>query len=182
MLQMKSFVNFKILIMKITVPDVHSMARKAIFSIALLFTFTFASQAQDYKSAIGLKFGAYTGVDFKTFVSSNSAIELIGVFRSYTGYKFFNLGALYEVHNKFDVPGLRWYYGGGGFVGLYSFDSNFSGSQGTAISIAGVLGLEYRIGTSPITLSLDWVPSIAVSGGGGFAGDGGGLAVRYIFN
>ena len=159
-------------------------ARKFLFTIALSVSVFCSLQAQDYKSAIGLRFGYYGnfGLDYKTFLNEKAAIELIAFGRFYTSYKYFNLGGLYEIQNKFtDVPGLSWYYGGGAFVGLYSFDSSYAGSQGTAISIAGVLGLEYRIPGAPITASIDWIPSFALTGGGGFAGDGGSLAVRYIF-
>jgi hypothetical protein len=45
----------------------------------------------------------------------------------------------------------------------------------------GVLGLDYKIRTAPINLSLDWQPSFEFGDGAGFSGNWGGLAVRYVF-
>ena len=42
--------------------------------IALMFVATL-SQAQDYKSAVGLRFGAPLSVSYKTFVSDRGAFE-----------------------------------------------------------------------------------------------------------
>ena len=172
--------------MKTTSNQFPALLRKVLFLTLLLFAAFSSTKAQEYKSAVGLRLGYYGnfGLDYKTFINPNAAIELIAYGSLYTYYKYFDIGALYEIQKPIsDVKGLSWYYGGGAFVGLYNFDTGYSGSQtSTSIQLAGVLGLEYRFANSPITLSLDWIPSFAITGGGGFAGDGGSLAVRYIFN
>ena len=84
------------------------------------------------------------------------------------------------MHQPLDevFSGLQWYYGGGGFIGLWSAGNS---ENGTRIGIAGNLGLDYAFEDIPLNISLDWIPSFALVGfGNGFAGATGGLAVRYI--
>ncbi len=165
-----------------------SAARKFLFSIALSFSVFCSLQAQnagqDYKSAFGVRFGNYSnlGLTFKTFVNDKAALELMAFFRSNTGYKNIDFGALYEIQNRLTgITGLSWYIGGGGFVGFYSVDANYTGSQGTSFQIAGVIGLEYKIPGAPLTVSIDYIPRYAFSGNTGFIGTDGNLAVRYTF-
>lgn len=131
--------------------------------------------SSDYVNAVGIKFYP-TGVTFKHFISSGKALEGIGY--------FFNYGArvtgLYEIHK--DIPsleGLKWYIGPGAHVGFYN--SKYGG--GSALGVDGVIGLDYKVSSIPVNLSLDWQPSIEFGSGfnNGFNGSWGGLAIRYTF-
>jgi hypothetical protein len=161
-------------------------ATKFLIATALFFNFFATSnlQAQDYSSAVGLRLGGYNGITFKHFFNEKSAIELYGTARSYFGYSFYNVTALYEMHNAIDkVDGLKYYYGGGVTAGLSSYNSfYFASSSSTSIGIAGILGLEYCFKNPTINISLDWVPTYYVSDSAlGFASGYGALSARYYF-
>lgn len=124
--------------------------KKITLLFSLLFVLALASEmkAQDYKSAIGLRFGVPYGVSYKFFVSEPSAIDLYLGSR-YSGLTF---GATYQIHNDFpDVAGLKWFWGGGASVGFYTSDFQ--------IGIAGVAGIEYTFADAPFNLSLDLMPT-----------------------
>ncbi|MCX6318354.1 MAG: hypothetical protein NTW29_13775 [Bacteroidetes bacterium] len=44
-----------------------------------------------------------------------------------------------------------------------------------------MLGLDYKLKTAPINISLDWQPSIEFDENLGFVGSWGGLGIRYTF-
>lgn len=134
-----------------------------------------SNSGSGYTNAVGIKFYP-TGVTFKHFISDRNALEAIGY--------FFTSGArvtgLYEIHgNISNAGGLKWYLGPGAHIGFY----NNKNGGGTALGIDGVLGLDYKVGSAPINLSIDWQPSIEFGNGfyNGFTGSWGGFAIRYTF-
>lgn len=145
------------------------------------------SQAQDYQTAIGARLGWGISATGKHFLSENGAIEAIANFRSFgvPGFKWswVSITGLYEIHNDLSsvTEGLKWYYGGGPNITLYSGSFDVNGLNSTTIGIVGTLGLDYKFPTAPINISLDWLPGFAISGGGGFSASAGGIAVRYAF-
>lgn len=156
---------------------------KKVFVLSLIFIcfISLKSVAQnspdgyDYKNAVGIKFYP-TGITIKHFVSEKNALEGLGY--------FFNYGArvtgLYEIYgNISSVSGLRWYFGPGAHVGFYN--NKYGGA--TTIGVDGVLGLDYKIVSAPINISLDWQPSIEFGSGfnNGFSGNWGGIGIRYTF-
>ena len=152
--------------------------------VALMLLATL-SQAQDYKSAVGLRFGAPLSVAYKTFVSDRGAFEGVAGFRSYSGYSWFNIGAYYQLHNEISsVDGLKWYYGGGANIYFWSWDSAFvNPGSSTSFGISGVLGLDYKFSDLPLNLSVDWIPTFFLNGyGNGFGAGYGALSARYVLN
>jgi hypothetical protein len=157
--------------------------KKLGFTILLaLFLFSF-SQAQDYKTGIGLRGGFDNGLTVKHFVSSGTAFEGIVASR-WQGLEF---TLLYEIHGRaFQVERLNWYIGFGGHVGFWN-DNNSSrywgeaGESYTVIGVDGILGIEYNFEAIPFNIGLDWKPAFNFFGYTGFWGDGGALSVRYIF-
>lgn len=129
------------------------------------------TNSSTYKTAIGVKF--YPGaISFKHFFNSKDALELLGYFRNYGA----RITGLYEIHgNISNAGGLKWYIGPGAHVSFYS--SQYGG--GGSVGIDGVLGLDYKIPSAPINLSLDWQPSFDFKSFDGFIGDWFGIAVRY---
>ena len=155
------------------------------FSVVLMmFLFASLSQAQDYKSAIGLRFGYPLSISYKTFVSEKGAFEGVAGFRSFSGYSWFNVGAYYQHNNEIaSVNGLKWYYGAGANIYFWSYDTGFVGDGSTSIGISGVLGLDYKFADIPLNVSVDWIPTYFVNGfGSGFGGGYGALAGRYTLN
>jgi len=159
------------------------IAKKLILAAALVLGCSLAIYSQEYKSALGLRLGYPTSISYKQFISDPGAFELFAGFRSWSGYSWTNVGAMYQHHMDIDgVDGLKWYFGGGASVFFWNFRNSFNrGDAGnTSIGLMGVLGLDYKFATAPVNLSLDWVPIFFVNGwGNGFGGGYGALSVRY---
>ncbi|MFC4261800.1 hypothetical protein ACFOWM_02825 [Ferruginibacter yonginensis] len=130
--------------------------------------------SQSYKTALGVKF--YPGaVSLKHFVDNKNAVEFLGYFWN----RGTRITGLYEIHGNFaDAGGLRWYIGPGAHVAFYN-DRFYRGRS--YVGVDGVVGLDYKIKSAPINLSLDWQPSFEFGDGAGFSGNWGGLAIRYVF-
>lgn len=134
------------------------------------------AQAQTYENAIGVRIGSYNGVNFKTFVNTNKALEFNLAVRSNNDFKRFILTGLYEVHNPINgAPGLLWYYGGGGSIGSYKY-RDFEGDL--FLSADGVLGLDYKFDGVPLNLAVDWRPRLELTPDTNFGTGDVGLAIR----
>lgn len=157
--------------------------KKLIFTLitgfALLTMSTTDANAQDYKNAIGGRFGSANGISFKTGLSKGAMLELIGNFRSNNNFEYFNLTGLYEVYKPINgTEGLNFYYGGGATIGSVRA-KGFDGE--TYLSVNGVLGLDYKFNDVPFNLSLDWIPALRLTQNTGFYGGDVGLGVRFTF-
>lgn len=102
---------------------------------------------------MGLNLGLPLGINYKQFVTHNSAIE--GTF----GYvrNGVMLTALYEYHINL-VENFNLYVGGGlnvGVVGLH-YGGQF------ALGIDPVVGFEYKFSGAPIALAIDYAPQINI--------------------
>lgn len=138
------------------------------------------TKAQQYKNAIGGRFGTANGITFKTFTSGNRAWDLIANFRDTKSYSTFRFTALYEIHNAVNnAPGLQWYYGGGGTIGTYKWKP--SDESDVYVAADGVLGLDYKFSGAPINVALDWKPAIELTPNTEFDAEGFGLSVRFTF-
>jgi len=154
---------------------------------SMLFVLAISSQlkAQDYKSAIGLRFGYPLSISYKTFLTESNALELYAGFRSYSGvYGYFSVGGLYEIHKPItSVEGLSWYYGGGLSVQFFTYDDSyyFNDDNGTVgVGLSGVLGLDYKFADAPFNLSLDFMPTIRFGGWDSGYYSWGALGARYV--
>jgi hypothetical protein len=146
-------------------------------------------QAQDfekpYKGAAGIRFGYWSTINLsgKLFIRDNAAIEANIGTRSYLFSRFYDVTGLYQRYSAIKgVDGLNWYYGGGASLGIFTYTSLDAELQ---LGFAGVLGAEYKFEKVPIAISLDWMPTYYLLNSGfisAFAGNRGGLAVRYTFS
>lgn len=144
----------------------------------LFFTQTDA-QAQSYDNALGVRVGSYNGINFKTFLQSNKALDFNLSIRSNGDVKSFLFTGLYEVHNPINgAPGLQWYYGGGASIGSYKV-RNFDGD--VFLSADGVIGLDYKIDGAPLNLAIDWRPRLELTPNTDFRTNDVGLAIRFTF-
>ncbi len=150
-----------------------NLIRSVVLVFVLVGMSMTSAQSQNYDKAIGVRLGYGIGVSGKMFISESSAIEVgARFFTDYTG-----IFGLYQIHNDIDaVEGLQYYYGGGVNVGIYGL--GYGGSN-TAFGIMGALGLDYKFDDLPINVSVDWLPTFALSGYG-FGAYNGGIAVRYV--
>lgn len=157
--------------------------KKLIFTlvtgIALLTLSATNANAQDYKNAIGGRFGNANGISFKTALNKGAMLELIGNFRNNRNADYFNLTGLYEVYKPINnAQGLNFYYGGGATIGSY----RIKGFDGEAyLSANGVLGLDYKFNDLPFNISFDWIPALRLTQGAGFYGGDVGLGARFTF-
>jgi len=149
-------------------------------------------QAQEFKSAIGLRLGYPTSVSFKTFINESNAIEVYAGTRGFdgafnTGYRWWIVSAGYQIHKPLDVgglDGLSYYYGAGASVFFWTFDDGFSDDfDSTTFGIQGYAGLNYSFPDTPINVTLDWVPTYFFNGfSNGFGAGFGTLGIRYIIS
>lgn len=142
--------------------------------------------SQEYKSAIGLRLGIPLSVTYKTFLNEKAALEFVAGYRNNTYWKYIDLGGYYEYHMPFpNVQGLKWYFGGGVNVFIWSYDDVYYANnnyKSTNFGIAGCIGLDYKFADMPLNLSVDWIPTFFISSDiySGFNGGQGALAVRYV--
>lgn len=129
------------------------------------------TMAQDYRFGIGLRLSNSTptinsSVTGKYFVTERSAVEGLVSFGSR-----FGLGALLEIYHSFPTEGLRWFYGGGIYVGWQD--------KLTYLGPTGILGLDYKFQKAPINISVDWKPELDISPDINFVPDAFALSVRF---
>ena len=143
------------------------------YTFTILFFFLMASAiAQDYKNSAGLRLGKTDGINCKIFLTENGAVEFMLGFGGYN--KGMQIYTTYQWH--YQIPAqftenLFLYYGVGGHVGyIKAYDNrNYYRNDSTivsendkktyyAIGIDGVLGLEYRLYTIPMTVSMEVKP------------------------
>jgi hypothetical protein len=144
------------------------------------------SQAQEYKTAVGLKFGAYeVGPSIKYFTDRNTSIEGIIGIRDHGVV----ITGLYEKSTQaFDVTNLNFYYGFGGHIGSigsgyykrFGSDDEYYNGKHILIGADAVLGLEYVIPNAPIAISLDLNPRVELARGP-FFDIAPGLGLKYTF-
>ena len=120
----------------------------------LMLTFLLSSlflvkevSAQEFSSAIGARLGYPLSLSYKTFISENAAVEVIGGTRGWSGYRWFNVGAAYQQHQALDLgdlEGVTWYWGAGGSIYFWNWDNDFiNPGDNTSFGLQGYLGLIY---------------------------------------
>jgi hypothetical protein len=83
--------------------------KKVAFLAMIIILSTISLNAQEYRTAIGLRAGSPNGLSLKRFINDNAAIE--GTVALH--YRGLFVSGMYQLHTgAFDVPGLYWYYGG----------------------------------------------------------------------
>ena len=154
----------------------------AVFTI-ILFFFTQNGNAQVYRTAIGARLGYPLSASIKAFISNESAVEGYVGFRNWPNYRWVSINGAYQVHFPIaEVPNLQWYLGAGG--GLYFWNYKVLGSDRNSqlgIGVQGYLGLDYTFEDAPLNLTIDWIPTVFLSGyRTGFGATYGNVGVRYV--
>lgn len=152
--------------------------KKCIVLVAALIL-SVSAFAQNYKSAAGIKLGYDVSLSYKTFISSENALDFGANFTLFKpGYFGVNASGYYEWDNPISsVDGLSWYYGVGANIGIAIAED----VAPLYASVNGIIGLEYKIANLPLAISLDWTPGLRLTQGLGFAYGGGGLGIKYTF-
>lgn len=150
-------------------------------TIIILLSQTESKAQSSYKNAIGVRLGAYNGLNYKTFISAANALDFNLSFRSFKGdNKLFRLTGLYEIHNPIaNAAGLKWYYGAGASIGSRRYYKN--DENDLYLAVVGVLGLDYKFAEAPINVALDWRPEFELTPFTDINEGDVGLAVRFTF-
>ncbi len=128
------------------------------------------AQTDPQSLSIGIRAGDPTGITGKYFIRDNHALE--GIISLWPYGPAFT--GLYEIHAKaFSVEGLHWYYGAGGHVRLYraswyqkNLDWYYPRSRyagGVGIGLDAILGMSYKIAPIPISISVDFKPTVELA-------------------
>jgi hypothetical protein len=149
---------------------------KSTITAALLFCSLFlssAAYAQSYEAAVGARLGAPLAASFKYFFTEPGAVEVYGGFSRFGNSNGININGLYQHHFSLEqvTDNLFWYAGGGAGLWLTG--------RGVYLGLMGNVGLEYTFYDLPLSIGLDWTPSIFLSYSEPFAPAYGGLYARY---
>ena len=151
--------------------------KKIILLISFVIFLGLSSNAQDYKTSLGLRAGVPYGLTIKHFISKSNAVE--GILAS-RWQGFVATVLLENEHWTGNYPGLNWFWGLGAHVGFW--DNNpWVSTSGGVLGLDGILGLEYTFDEIPLNLSLDVLPTINIFGSTGWGGINGALSIRYVF-
>ncbi len=150
--------------------------------LLLMAALPYSMQAQNYNTAAGLRLGYPLSVSVKHFITSSSALEAYVGTRGYSGFRWTNISGAYQIHKDLEgVDGLQYYFGAGASVYFWSFEY-FETYATTTFGLQGYAGLEYTFDGTPISVTVDWVPTVFFSGYySGFGAGYGSLGARYTF-
>ena len=147
-----------------------------------LFTVNKAS-AQDYKTGLGVRLSSSgavvnNSISIKYFMTERTAIEGLFSFGDPLA-----LGALYEIHQPIPSTGIKWYYGGGGYLAfIKTYNVNKQKNETNAnFGAQGVLGLDYKFANLPLNISLDWKPELNIVTDINFEPSAIGFTARFTF-
>jgi len=142
------------------------------------------SSAPTYKAAIGIRLSSSqaivnNSISFKYFFQENRAIEALLSLGDPLA-----IGALYELHKPIGAAeGLRWFYGGGAYVGFVK-TYNVNKDRNETIpnfGAQGVVGLDYKFSNIPLNLAIDWKPELNLVEDINFEPAAIGLTARFTF-
>ncbi len=155
------------------------MNRILILCISLLFAIkTYAQEKDGYHNSIGLSLGLPAGINFKSFIGSKSAIDLVGGIRLGSDFSDQWFTAIYQCHQNLKTEGVRLYYGGG-FTALHSK----LGGSSFGLGLNANIGIEYKFPDAPFVFAADWSPLYWLRGHtDGIDLQSGAVKVRYVIN
>ena len=159
--------------------------KKGLFSLLVIAGLAFAGSAtaQDYKTAIGVRLSSSqaivnNSISIKHFLNENTALEGLFSFGDPLA-----LGALIEKHQPVGASGIKWFYGGGGYIGFVkTYDPNKDRNETNVhFGAQGILGLDYKFANIPLNLSLDWKPELNLVSDINFEPAAVGFTARFTF-
>ncbi len=159
------------------------MKKTILLLFAFVSIFTITSQAQNYKTALGVRLSSRNAmvnnsVSIKHFINEKTAIEGLVSFGDPLAF-----GALIERHKPLASEGLSWFYGAGAYL---AFVKNVNvNTQKTStdpnLGAMGIVGLDYKFTNIPLNLSLDWKPELNIVSDINFEPAAIGFSARFTF-
>lgn len=139
-----------------------------VFFIIVVFCTVQQAEAQLISDhAVGVRVGSASGITYRHKLTDVNALEGILSVQSNSRESRFRLVGLYQYHRTLDAlgDGFTWYWGYGGSVGSMTYKA-YNDSDGNripesselALSVDGVIGIEYKIPEAPLAISLDVKP------------------------
>lgn len=171
--------------------------KKLILLLTLFFGLAYNSQAQDYKTSLGLRIGWGYGFTVKHFLSEKIAIEGIASTRYFgkaklgkSGYfghssRGVNITGLVEWHFPIgDIAGFQWFVGGGAHIGIWRGDNdhpNYPEDRNYfVVGLDAIGGVQYTLPKKPWTFQVDIKPVINLVSGVNIWADEIGITARYV--
>lgn len=133
---------------------------------------------EGYRTAIGVRL--YPGaLSVKHFFQAPSAVEGLVFFRN-VGTR---VTGLYERHFYLgNLEGLTWYIGGGAHAEFLKRNSHDNSEHSNpTIGLDAIAGVDYKVISIPLNISLDWQPSKTFINENYTNADWVSLTVRYAF-
>lgn len=154
--------------------------KKVFIVVALLFcSFSVFSQS-NYDQALGVRVFGGTTISYKNYFGGSNNMELqVAFWKNGT-----RVAGLYEFNYPIkDISGLNFILGPGIHFGRWSgkYKDSHKDAKGSEFGIDGIIGLDYGFSGIPINISLDWQPSLILTGGSNFTPNLGGIGIRYTF-
>lgn len=146
-------------------------AIKQAILLALICACGATANAQDYRFGLGIRLSNSTptlnnSVTGKYFITERGAIEGLVTIGNRFGF-----GGLLEIYQPLNVAGLKWFYGGGAYVGIRENNTYFGPT--------GIIGLDYKFPTAPVNVSLDWKPELDILPSINFIPDAFAVSLRF---
>lgn len=143
---------------------------KKLLVMATLMVATLAVSAQEYNWAIGVRGGGFSGLTAKQNMGNNAIEAALSLYNG-----GFAIDGVYEWQQPVIADGFQLYYGAGAYTQIVG--------QYFGLGAEAVVGLEYKIPSVPLAISLDYRPGINVLGDAGvqFWGGNFGLGFKYCF-
>ena len=146
--------------------------------IGIIFSFVFFGyasqnlQAQDYKTALGIRISSVDAVvnhsiTFRQFITESFAAEGLLSFSDPGAF-----GILLESFKPIGGQSFSWFWGAGPYVG---FSENYK------FGVQGALGLDLKFPSLPVNLSIDWKPELNITKVFSFEPAAVGLSARFVF-
>jgi hypothetical protein len=142
----------------------------------------------DYEVGIGARLGLAYGLNAKYFLRLHPTIRVHNALEGMitTRYSGANATVLFEHHhNAFNTEGLNMYFGGGAHIAVWNsnkvdWDTDKYGYNPYA-GLDAIIGLEYVIFDLPLSIGLDWKPSVNFFSDLNLMIDDIALSVRFLF-
>jgi hypothetical protein len=154
---------------------------KKLLTIACLFMMVFTAKAQRNVGgewSLGGRFGGVSGISLKHHAKSNlSALELIAAVKNLDSHEEMDgltFSLMYHKLAHLSGNGKLNALIGGGVNANFNNDFNFG--------LSAALGFDWRLGSIPLTLQLDWMPTWIFVNASYFSGVNGAFTARYVLN
>jgi hypothetical protein len=146
------------------------------------------AQDYDYEFGIGARLGLAYGLNAKYFLRLHPTTRVHNALEGMltTRYEGANATVLFEHHrDAFNTQGLNLYFGGGVHFGVWNSSAVDWDTEKTGYNpytgLDAIIGMEYVIADLPVSVSLDWKPSVNFVSDLNLMIDELALSVRFLF-